>query len=139
FPFFGKMAMASLVCTTFPSELQQKHPDEVLSLYREVEGLKSTQRPKAVRLIEVAANSIVVTEGHEMTRIEITTLVRRYYQLEKDIESITQRLVELVKTSVEYEWLSTAEGIGDNTIVDLLAEIESFSEYENPRQLIKLA
>lgn len=92
-----------------------------------------------MRLIEVAAYSIGVTEGREMARIEIATLVRRYHQLEQDIERITQHLVELVKTSVEYEWLSTVPGLGDTTIVDLLAEIGSFSYYEDPRQLIKLA
>ena len=30
-------------------------------------------------------------------------------------------------------------GLGDATIVDLLSEVGSFSLYENPRQLIKLA
>ena len=139
FPSFGKMALAVLECTPFPSDLNQKQPDDVLSLYRKVEGLKSPQRPKAVRLIEVAAKSIGVTEGREMARIEIATLVRRYHQLEEDIECIMERLVELVKTSVEYQWLSTVPGLGDTTIVDLLAEIGSFSHYEDPRQLIKLA
>lgn len=139
FPSFGKMALAVLECTPFPSDLHQKQPEEVLVLYRKVEGLKSPQRPKAVRLIEVCSNSIGVTEGREMARIEIATLVRRYQQLEQEIESITQHLVELVRTSVEYEWLSTVPGLGDSTIVDLLAEIGSFSHYEDPRQLIKLA
>ncbi|MGD6875772.1 IS110 family transposase [Bacillus infantis] len=139
FPSFGKMALAALQCTPFPSDLHQKQPDEVLSLYRNAEGLKSPQKPKAVRLIEVAASSIGVTEGHQMARIEIATLVRRYHQLEQDIESITRHLDTLVKTSVEYEWLSTVPGLGDATIVDLLAEIGSFSHYEDPRQIIKLA
>lgn len=139
FPSFGKMALAVLECTPFPADLQQKQPDEVLALYRKVEGLKSPQRPKAVRLIEVASDSIGVTEGREMARIEIATLVRRYHQLDQEIESITQHLVILIKTSVEYEWLSTVPGLGDTTIVDLLAEIGSFSHYEDPRQLIKLA
>ncbi|KXT19073.1 transposase, partial [Heyndrickxia coagulans] len=139
FPSFGKMALAALECTPFPSDLYQKQPDEVLSLFRKVEGLKSPQRPKTVRLIEVAAGSIGVTEGLEMARIEIATLVRRYHQLEQDIESITGQLIELVKTSAEYEWLSTVPGLGDTTIVDLLAEIGSFSHYQDPRQLIKLA
>lgn len=139
FPSFGKMALAVFECTPFPSDLHQKQADDVLSLYREVEGLKSPQRPKAIRLIEVAAHSIGVTEGRKMARIEITTLVRRYHQLEQDIERMTQHLVELVKTSVEYEWLSTVPGLGDTTIVDLLAEIGSFSHYNDPRQLIKLA
>jgi transposase len=139
FPKFGKMALAALECTPFPSDLHQKLPDEVLEMYRKVEGMKSPQKPKATRLIEVAASSIGVTEGREMARFEIATLVRRYHQLEEDIEKITQHLVELVKTSVEYEWLSTVPGLGDTTIVDLLAEIGSFSHYEDPRQLIKLA
>ncbi|TCP29928.1 transposase IS116/IS110/IS902 family protein [Scopulibacillus darangshiensis] len=52
---------------------------------------------------------------------------------------MTQHLVELVKTSVEYEWLSTVPELGDTMIVDLLAEIGSFSHYKDPRQLIKLA
>ncbi|WP_342515391.1 IS110 family transposase [Sutcliffiella sp. FSL R7-0096] len=139
FPTFGKMAMAVLECTPFPADLHQKQPDEVLALYRKVEGLKSPQRPKAIRLIELASDSIGVTEGREMARMEIATLVRRYHQLEQEIESITQHLVELIQTSVEYEWLSTVPGLGDTTIVDLLAEIGSFSHYEDPRQLIKLA
>ncbi len=139
FPSFGKMAMAVLECTPFPADLHQKQPDEVLALYRKVEGLKSPQRPKAIQLIELASDSIGVTEGREMARIEIATLVRRYHQLEQEIESITHHLVELIKTSVEYEWLSTVPGLGDTTIVDLLAEIGSFSHYEDPRQLIKLA
>jgi len=139
FPTFGKMAMAVLECTPFPSDLHEKQLDEILTLYRKAEGLKSPQRPKALRLIEVAANSIGITEGREMARIEIATLVRRFHQLEKDIENITQHLVELVKTTVEYEWLSTVSGLGDTTIVELLAEIGSFSHYEDPRQLIKLA
>jgi len=88
-----------------------------------------------VRLLEVAANSIGVTEGRQMARIEIATLVRRYHQLEQEIESLTEQLVELVQTSVEYEWLSTVPGLGDTTIVDLLAEIGSFSHYEDPRNL----
>jgi transposase len=139
FPTFGKMALAVLECTPFPADLHQKQSDEILAIYRKVEGLKSPQKPKAMRLIELAAKSIGVTEGREMARFEIATLVRRYHQLEQEIESMTERLVELVKTSVEYEWLSTVKGLGDTTIVDLLAEIGSFSHYKDPRQLIKLA
>lgn len=45
----------------------------------------------------------------------------------------------MVKTSVEYEWLSSVQSLGDITIVDLLAEIGSFSNYKDPRQLLKLA
>lgn len=139
FPKFGKMALAVLQCTPFPIDLVNRQPEELLALYREVEGLKSPQRPKLIRLMQVAETSIGVTEGIEMAHIEITTLVRRYRQLEQELEYITSRLTEIVKTSVEYEWLSSVQGLGEVTIVDLLAEIGSFSNYNDPRQLLKLA
>lgn len=139
FPKFGKMALATLECTPFPSDLHQKQVDDLIVLFKKVEGMKSPQKPKAKRLIEVAATSIGVIEGREMARYEIATLVRRYNQLEQEIESITKQLVDLVKTTVEYEWLTTVPGLGDATIVDLLAEIGSFSHYDDPRQIIKLA
>src|SRR5690606_26533516 len=129
FPKFGKMALAVLQCTPFPIDLVNRQPEELLALYREVEDLKSPQRPKLIRLMQVAETSIGVTEGIEMAHIEITTLVRRYRQLEQELEYITSRLTEIVKTSVEYEWLSSVQGLGDVTIVDLLAEIVSFSNY----------
>ncbi|MEK4384083.1 IS110 family transposase [Aeribacillus sp. FSL K6-2848] len=139
FPSFGKMALAVLEYTPFPSDLAGKELEEVLALYRQSEGLQSPQRPKVKKLIELAQHSIGVTEGQQMARIEIATLVHRYRQLEKEIEALIEQLIELVQTSVEYEWLKTVPGLGDATIVELLSEIGSFSHYQDPRQLIKLA
>jgi hypothetical protein len=133
------MALAVLEYTPFPSDLAGKELEEVLALYRQSEGLQSPQKPKAKKLMELAQHSIGVTEGQQMARIEIATLVRRYRQLEEEIEALTEQLIELVQTSVEYEWLKTVPGLGDATIVELLSEIGSFSHYQDPRQLIKLA
>jgi transposase len=139
FPSFGKMALAALEHTPLPGDLSGKEPECVMNLYRQSEGLKSPQKPKTVQLIELASTSIGVTEGQQMARIEIATLVRRYRQLGKEIETLTQQLTELVQTSVEYQWLKTVPGLGDATIVELLSEIGSFSHYQDPRQLLKLA
>jgi transposase len=139
FPSFGKMSLAALECTPFPKDLADKDVDDVLNLYRKVEGMKSPQRPKAIQLIEYARLSIGVTEGQQMAHIEIATLVRRYRQLEQEIETLQEQLTILVQTSTEYEWLQTVPGLGDTTIIDLLSEIGSFSHYGHPRQLLKLA
>ncbi len=139
FPSLGKMALAALECTPFPSDVATKEPEELLALYREVEGLKSPQKPKARQLIECARNSIGITEGQQMAKLEIATLVQRYLQVEKEIQALEAQLVTLTQTSAEYEWLQTVPGLGDKTIIDLLSEIGSFSHYNHPRQLIKLA
>lgn len=139
FPSLGKMALAALECTPFPSDVATKEPEELLVLYREVEGLKSPQKPKARQLIECARDSIGITEGQQMAKLEIATLVQRYLQVEKEIQALEEKLVALIQTSAEYEWLQTVPGLGDKTIIDLLSEIGSFSHYNHPRQLIKLA
>ncbi|MBJ8030396.1 IS110 family transposase [Bacillus cereus group sp. N21] len=139
FPSFGKMALAALECTPFPIDLAEKEVEDVLNLYRQTEGIKSPQRPKAVQLIDCARSSIGLTEGQQMARIEIATLVRRYHQLEQEIEDLQEQLTTLVQASAEYEWLQTVPGLGDTTIVDLLSEIGSFSHYGHPRQLLKFA
>ena len=59
--------------------------------------------------------------------------------LEEEIEEVNSQLAELAKSTEEYVYLSSVPGLGDATIVDLLSEVGSFSHYENPRQLIKLA
>ncbi|GAA3325743.1 IS110-like element ISDha10 family transposase [Ectobacillus funiculus] len=139
FPNFGKTALAALERTPFPNDVTAKTTEELLSLYRKVEGIKAPQRPKVVKLAQAALTSIGVTEGQKMARIEIATLVRRHRQLEHEIQELTSQLIELTQASVEYEWLSTVPGLGDATIVELLSEIGSFSHYQHPRQLLKLA
>ncbi|WP_407649664.1 hypothetical protein [Thermaerobacillus caldiproteolyticus] len=76
FPSFGKMVLAVLEQTPFPSDLAGKEIEEVLALYRQSEGLQSPQKPKAKKLMELAQHSIGVTEGQRLARIEIATLVR---------------------------------------------------------------
>ncbi len=139
FPSFGKMALAVLECTPFPDDITGKEPMELLELFRQVEGLKSPQMPKTKQLIDYAGISIGVTEGQMMARTEITTLVQRYRQLEKELESLQEKLTELIQATEEYKYLKTVPGLGDATIIDLLSEIGSFAHYNHPRQLLKLA
>lgn len=139
FPTFGKMALAALERTPFPSDIAGQEPDQLLALYREVDGMKSPQRPKAKQLIEVASLSIGITEGKRMAQLEIATLLSRYRQLEQEIDALTFELEAMVQKTPEYEYLATVPGLGTPTIIDLLSEIGSFSHYRDPRQLIKLA
>ena len=139
FPSFGKMALATLEITPLPQDIEQKNAEQLVFLYRQVEGMRVPQLPKAKLLIEAAINSIGLTEGTEMARREIATLLRQYRLLESEIESVNNQLAEMAKTTMEYDLLASVPGLGDATIVDLLSEVGCFSLYENPRQLIKLA
>ncbi|MGE6486865.1 IS110 family transposase [Paenisporosarcina sp. NPDC076898] len=139
YPAFGKMALATLEMTPLPQDIDGKSAEELVFLYRQVKGMRAPQLPKAKLLIEVAINSIGLTEGTQMARHEIATLLRQYRLLEEEIETVNCQLAEMAKATAEYEFLASVPGLGDATIVDLLSEVGSFSIYENPRQLIKLA
>ena len=139
YPTLGKMAFASLEKTPLPQDIIGKTAEELVFIYRQVEGMRTPQLPKAKLLIEVATNSIGLTEGSQMARFEIATLIRQYRLLKEEIEVVNSHLAELAKSTEEYIYLSSVPGLGDATIVDLLSEVGSFSHYEDPRQLIKLA
>lgn len=139
FKDFGKMAYAALEMTPFPSDIQGKSPEELVFLYRQVEGMKSPQLPKAKQLVAAAEHSIGLTEGMEMARFEIATLLRQHHLIQTDFDKVTAQLEELAKQMTDYDYLASVPGIGDATIVELLSEIGSLTQYEHPRQLIKLA
>lgn len=139
FKDFGKMAYAALEKTPLPSDIKNRMPEELLFLYREVEGMKSPQLPKAKQLVAVAQHSIGLTEGEKMARFEIASLLRQLKLLQADLDALTVQLEELAKQMTDYEYLASVPGIGDATIVELLSEIGTFTQYEHPRQLIKLA
>ncbi|ATP40871.1 IS110 family transposase [Solibacillus sp. R5-41] len=139
FPSFGKMALTALERTPMPQDIQGKTAEELVFFYRQVGGMRAPQLPKAKLLIEKASNSIGLTEGQKMAKHEIATLLRQFRLLETEIEAVNDQLTELAKTTMEYDLLASVPGLGDATIVDLLSEVGSFSLYENPRQLIKLA
>lgn len=139
FKKFGKMAYAVLEKTPLPVDIQGKSPEELMFLYRQVEGMKSPQLPKAKQLVEVAQYSIGLTEGLVMARIEIATLLQQHQLMQDQLNTLTEQLIELAKQMTEYEYLTSVPGIGDVTIVELLSEVGSLTQYEHPRQLIKLA
>jgi transposase len=72
-----------LELTPFPDDIAGQTIEELVEVYRQSEGLKSPQKPKIRKLLEAANRSVGVTEGQQMARLEIATLVRRYRQLEK--------------------------------------------------------
>ena len=127
------MALATLEMTPLPKDIKEKTADELVFLYRQVKGMRAPQLPKAKLLIEAAKNSIGLAQH------EIATLLRQYRLLETEIETVNNQLADMAQTTMEYEILASVPGLGDATIVDLLSEVGSFSLYENPRQLIKLA
>ncbi|WP_241774672.1 IS110 family transposase, partial [Lysinibacillus sp. FJAT-14222] len=87
----------------------------------------------------VAQHSIGLTEGLVMARIEIATLLTQYKLMQSQLDTLTEQLTELAKEMTDYDYLNSVPGISNGTIVELLSEVGSLTQYDHPRQLIKLA
>ena len=139
FKELGKTALAVLEKTPLPQDILSNELSELIDLYKEDTDLKCVSSKKVAKLKELAAQSIGLTEGLEMARIEIQMLVEQYRLLLKNYDFLADQLNQLVQGSLEFEYILSIPGIGPHTAVEILSETGSFTNYENPRQLIKLA
>ncbi|EDL66430.1 IS110 family transposase [Bacillus sp. SG-1] len=139
FKSFGKNACAVLEMTPLPIDLYRKSDEDLIYLYKSVEGLQCLSFSKIKKLKSMAKQSIGLTEGLEMARFEMGTLISQFKALSKQLETLSSRLNELAQQMTDYEFVLSVDGLGENTVVELLSETGSLSLYEHPRQLIKLA
>ncbi|WJY26273.1 IS110 family transposase [Sporosarcina trichiuri] len=139
FGSFGKMALAVLTYTPFPADFEGKSLDDLRSLYRQSDGLRSVQMAKVKKLIPLLSHTIGASEGQRIARLEIQSLVSRFRQVERELAELEDALMAIIRPTDEYEILNSVPGISDSTIIDLLSEVGSFTHYKHPRQLEKLA
>ncbi|WP_404467913.1 IS110 family transposase [Sutcliffiella horikoshii] len=139
FKKLGKTACVVLEKSPFPSDIKGKEIQQLVELYRSSESLRCVSKAKVTKLMSLAEGSIGITEGLQMARYEIATLMTQFNLLSQQLDELSLRLSNLASQMTEYEYISSVPGIGENTIVELLSEVGSFTYYEHPRQLIKLA
>lgn len=139
FKDLGKNALAVLEKTPLPADMEGKNISELLSLYREVEGLKCPSTPKIKQLLDYSSTSIGLTEGTMMARMEIATLIKQYKLIQAQYEELAEELNKLAKEMTDYEYLLSIPGVGESTVSELLSEVGTLTQYKHPRQLIKLA
>ena len=87
------MAYAVLEMTPLPSDIKGRTPEELLFLYRQVDGMKSPQLPKAKQLVEVAQNSIGLTDGGVMAKLEIATLLSRVKLMQYNMDDLSSLFI----------------------------------------------
>lgn len=138
FKDLGLTACALLRHAPLPADLLERDVEELNTLFKE-EGIKQPAKKKIAQAKELARQSIGLTEGTMMARMEIAALVEQYDLLQRQLEDVTAHLIDLAKETEEFYFLVSIPGISEETVVDLLAETGALSNYSHPRQLITLA
>ncbi|RWZ49767.1 IS110 family transposase [Halobacillus fulvus] len=139
FKDFKKLACITLKYTPLPGDLLRHDVEELARIYKEDGDIQRVAKKTIRKAQTVARQSIGLTEGVELARLEMQSLVTQFLLLERQLEEVNQRMEELVKQFDEFEYLASIPGISEHTIMDLLAETGSLKQYQHPRQLVKLA
>lgn len=139
FKEIGKHTLAVLQETPLPADVDSKDIDGLVQIYRASGHLKFVYRTRIRELKESASCSLGLTEGTEMARLEIRQLVDELLRVQHQIEDVSVRMIEIVQELPDYHFLVSIPGIGSNSAVEILSETGPFTNYDSPRQLIKLA
>ncbi|REJ06347.1 IS110 family transposase [Halobacillus trueperi] len=139
FKDFHKLACVTLKFTPLPEDLLRHDVEELARIYKEEGGLLRVAKKTIHEAQDVARQSIGLTEGLEIARLDMKSLVTQFLLGERQLEEVNQHMEELAKQFDEFEYLVSIPGISAHTVLDLLAETGSLTQYKNPRQLIKLA
>jgi transposase len=135
----GKAALVCLNTIPFPQDVQGKTASEIVSMWRENGILRGIGLSKANQLIEIAEGSIGLIEGIHMARQELTILLCQYDLYQKQLDSLMIEIERLVGQIPGTKHMLSVPGVGLVTVAGFLAEVGDISNYDNPRQIQKLA
>jgi hypothetical protein len=90
-------------------------------------------------LHRVARGSIGIEAGAESISSEICFLIENIHMFDHRLLLVKETLVKLVNQTYEGKYLLSIIGLNYVSVAGILAELGSFSSYQNAKQLIKMA
>lgn len=134
----GNAALQVLRMGLLPQDLVKMPNERMLFEIKKVAkravGLKRIERLK-----KAARESIGMTVGTRFAKKELRFLTDQYDGLTERMDGLTEELCEMVLTIPGAKQMSNIKGIGLMTVVGFFAEVGDLSQYDHPRQLLKLA
>jgi len=90
-------------------------------------------------LHHVAMTSIGIGAGAQSVSSEIAFLIEKLRLIEQQLHQINEALTRLVHETMEGKYLLSIIGLSYVSVAGIIAELGSFSSYQNAKQLIKMA
>lgn len=138
----GLRSLATLKAFPLPSGLKGRSADEVIAGWRE-QGMRRaggvSGKAIAVRLLDVASQSIGKTSTDKEARRDLQRLVEAYESIMQTLKEIAQEIEALLGHIPTAEQLRSLVGLGDVTIASLLAYAGDLRHYAHGRQLLRRA
>jgi transposase len=135
---YGKASMITLQTMATPTQVLNYTAEEILEIWKK-DVKRAVGIKRANKLINIAKESVGITEGLLMAKYEILYLVKEYKKVEQELNEIEEKLKILVYKIPRIEKALTIKGIGIITISGFIAEVGNINRFSHPKQIIKLA
>jgi transposase len=131
-------AMSVLSTCAIPKVISNMSEDEFVATVKAGHHGR-LMRKKLLVLHHIARTSIGIEASAGSVSMEISFLVEKFNLIKQHIHTIEGTLVRLVDETEEGKYLLSIRGLNYIAVAGLLAEIGSFKQYRNAKQLIKMA
>jgi transposase len=131
-------AMSVLSTCAIPKVISNMPEDEFVTTVKAGHHGR-LMRKKLLVLHHIARTSIGIEASAGSVSMEISFLVEKFNLIKQHIHTIEGTLVRLVDETEEGKYLLSIRGLNYIAVAGLLAEIGSFKQYRNAKQLIKMA
>lgn len=134
----AKGGMLVLKTAPTPEEIVKLGVDGVIQIWKDAK-LRGNGHKKAMLIVNVASQSIGLTEGLEEARMEIQDLIEDYELQMKRLEKVNSLIENLCKQIKYVDKLLEIKGIGIITVAGFIAEVGDITRFDNAKELQKLA
>jgi len=137
--FEGKAALSTLKHFPLSSQVYEKTPQEIVNTWRE-DGIKrGVGLKKARKLLKAAESSVGLVAGTQMALEEIKHLLERYHLIKSQLSGLKEKIEKFLEEIPGAQKMLTVPGIGSLTVAGFYSECGKLTDYEHPKQIIKLA
>jgi len=131
-------AMSVLSTCAIPKVISNMSEDEFVTTVKAGHHGRLMRR-KLRALHHTARTSIGIEASARSVSMEISFLVEKLNLIKRHIHTVEKTLVRFVDETEEGKYLLSIRGLNYIAVAGLLAEIGSFKQYSNAKQLIKMA
>jgi transposase len=134
----GKASLMTLRQFPTPQEIASIGVRGVLDHWK-MEIKQGAGIKRAEKLYKAATSSIGLTEGTVAARIELSTLLVQFELYTKQLETIMEKVMDILDEIPGTAQMLSIPGVGVTTIAGFLAEVGDLNNYDHGQQIIRLA
>lgn len=134
----GKVSLIILKEISLPEQIVKMSCEEIIKVIK-VKAGRGVGIKRAKKLKDAAINTVGLKAGLNMAQLELKNLIQQFELLNGQLLELEEKAVEILVDIPGAKEMASIKGVGEMTVAGFIAEIGDIKNYDDNRQLIKLA